>query len=148
MKRVVLALVGLAAVAVAAAFVLLPEGEDEPYPRYEGNEPIETSVAEIVDVTQLWYRKPVELSGIVREVDDERFVLDGKEQSILVRPEPATIDDDIGPGDRVTVVGVVNRLNRLQAAELRELRRTRAEPALSRPPIAEGAPFVSADYVG
>lgn len=137
----VLALLGV--IAVAAAFGLAADDWDRNIPE----EPVATSVDEIVDVPAKFLREPIRVTGTAVPVDGERFVLRGTRDLIVVRPEPGVLEGPIRGGERVTVAGVVENFDRLQIAELRELLASGRHPALAAAPTALDDPFVSADRV-
>ena len=115
--RLTIFLLVAAVIGAGAVIVLAPADDTDPYPRYDGQAAIETSVSEIVDVPPLWVRKPVVVSGAVEPLDGDRFVLRDGSSEIIVVPEPGTLDAQPDEGDELTVIGVVSVPSRLQAAE-------------------------------
>jgi hypothetical protein len=128
-------------VLVVGALVVIVDGRDDV------DRPIETSVAAIVDVPPRWYRKAVRVTGVAAAVDGPRFVMRGGGSSIIVQPEPDSVDGDIRRGERVTVTGTIRRIDRLQAADLSRLLATGGHPELAAAPTKLGDVFVAADDV-
>lgn len=108
---------------------------------------VETSVDAIVDVPPRFLREPVRVEGTVVPIDAERFVLRGERETIIVVPEPGTVDDELGRGETVTVSGVVENFDRLQLAELERLLASGRYPALRDAPTERDDPFLSADAI-
>ncbi len=138
---VALAVVLVIGLAVAVLAVVQPfEDDDE-------QRPFEVSVDAIVTTPPLFHRKAVELTAQAVPLDDDRFLLQGDEQAIIVQPEPDAVEGEVKRGERVTVRGIVDRLDRLQVSELRPLLGEDREAVLAEAPTALGDPYVSAGHV-
>ena len=124
------------------AFAVIRPFEDDGEPR-----PVHVSVDAIVTTPPQWYRMAVEVTTRAVPLDDERFLLDGDERAIVVRPRPDAVDGEVESGERVTVRGVVYWLDRSQASELRRILRADGRSLLAQAPISLGDPYIFADYV-
>ncbi|MBW3653486.1 MAG: hypothetical protein KY433_07820 [Actinobacteria bacterium] len=136
----ILAAVLVVGLAIVVLGVVQPFEDDE-------DARAEASVDAIVEAPPPWYRKAVELTAPAIPVDEDRFVLEGDEQAIVVHPEPDAVEGEIERGEQVTVRGFVHRLDRLQVSELRALLRGGHRPLLREAPTALGDPYVLAEYV-
>lgn len=141
--RLIAAFAAAGIVTLAVIFALVSDSGDQNIP----DEPVETSVDEIVDVPPKFLREPVRVSGSAVPIDRQRFVLRGARELIVVRAEPGAISGEVRAGERVTVTGIVENFDRLQIADLREVIRRGRHPALAAAPTELDDPFVSADHV-
>ena len=130
---------------VGLAVVVL--GVVEPFDDDDESVAVETSVDAIVDTPPLWYRKEVRVTARAVPVDEDRFVLEGDEQAIVVHPEPNAVQGEIERGEQVTVTGFVQRLDRLQVSELRALVRGGRQAPLREAPTELGDPYISGERV-
>ena len=143
MRIALVALVVLVVLAAAiVAFAVIGPFEDD------GDErPAEVTVDAIVSTPPLWFREAVRIDGTALVLDDERFLLEGDERTIIVWPEPGAVEGEIESGEQVNVTGFVYWLDRSMVSELRRVLREADPPPHAAADIAVNDPYVEASRV-
>ena len=140
--RTILILAGAFILAgLAVIFLVVPEGDGG------DRTPADVSIAAIVDVQPMWFREPVRVEGTVFPIAGDRFVLRGRDEAIVVEPQPGAARVPLRTGQEVTVLGTVNGFSRIQVDELETLLRSGEHPALRAAPTDLEDVYISAERI-
>lgn len=146
MRRLVL--LGLTLlVIVAGGFILVAalSGDDTTFP--DPDQPVETSVGEIVEDPEIWYRRIADVTARAVPVADEYLVLAEDGEAIVAQIEPNAVRGEIEPGEEVRVIGVVTGFDRFDVAELDRLLAGDPPPELREARTDLDGSFISAERV-